>query len=83
MLDCCFNTVVNLFPGDTLDLSTDSSRVAQFDNRPTATTSSITTRSQSPFKTEPVVAIPNEVEKIAKTARRHVTNAAEDLANSV
>lgn len=64
------------------DLSTDS-RVAQFYKRRIATTSSNTTISQSPFKIEPVVTIPNEVQKIAKTARRRVTKAAEDIANSV
>lgn len=64
------------------ELSTDS-RVAQFYKRRIATTSFTTTVSESPLKREPAVAIPNEVQKIAKVARRRVTKAAEDIANSV
>ena len=64
------------------ELSTDS-RVAQFYKRRTTTTFTTTTTSESPVKREPAVVIPNEIQKVAKTARRRVTKVAEDIANSV
>ena len=63
------------------ELSTDA-RVAQFYKRRTTTTSTTTT-SESPIKREPAVIISNEIQKVARTARRRVTKTAEDMANTV